>query len=350
MGIGGAERQWTALIPALRDHGLQVSLLTLYEGGPFAQELRRKGVTIESARMSSRADIRGLRRAVGGPSEVDLVVSQSFAGKVIAHAIATRMGAPHVTTEHHASELPRRIHERLALRLLTPHVHATVAVSATQIPDLVKLGYRRDRIRVIPNGVAALAPQRPRGLVRRELGLDDEAFVAILAATLRPEKQAQLFVDAVARANEANARIRGLVAGAGPELEKIDALARATGGIVQTLGNRSDVLDLMGAAETVCLSSLTEALPMACLEAMALAKPVIATDVGGMRDVVEPERTGLLVPRNNTAEFAAALVRLAEDPDLAARLGARAKERQMSRFSSVRMVGDYARLLASVAT
>jgi glycosyltransferase involved in cell wall biosynthesis len=89
---------------------------------------------------------------------------------------------------------------------------------------------------------------------------------------------------------------------------------------------------------------------MVVLEAMALGKPVVATAVGGTGDAVVHEETGLLVPSGDHAAMAAALLRLADAPDLAARLGARAKERQAALFSAERMVDDYARLFESFAT
>ena len=262
LGVGGAERQWVALIPELRRRGFEPSVLTLYDLGALCQELRRQGVTTESARMTGRTDLRGLVHAIAHARAGDVVVSQSFAGQVVAHAIAVRAHVPHVTTEHHGRGLRRRIHERAVLRLLSPHVSAVVAVSPSQVSDLVDLGYRRQRIRVIPNGIAGLVARRSREEVRRELVLPGDAFVAILAATLRPEKRAHVFVEAVARANTANSRVLGLIAGAGPELPRIETLARATGGVVRVLGQRRDIVDILGAADTVCLSSDTEALPM----------------------------------------------------------------------------------------
>jgi glycosyltransferase involved in cell wall biosynthesis len=81
-----------------------------------------------------------------------------------------------------------------------------------------------------------------------------------------------------------------------------------------------------------CLTSETEALPMVLLEAMALGKPVVAIDVGGVRNAVEDGETGLLARRDHPADFADSLLRLADDRGFAARLGARSRERQIARF------------------
>ncbi len=349
LGVGGAERQWATLIPQLRQQGFEPSVLTLYGSGPVAEELHRTEVPTASAGISDRNDLVGIARTAARAPAGDLVVSLSFAGHVVAHCIATRARVPHVTAEHHGHGLPRRRHERALLHLFSPRVTAVVAVSASQIPDLVDVGFRRNRIRIIPNGIGALVTQRTREQVREELGLTGDTFVAVLAARLRPEKQAHVFVEAVARAHAANDRVRGLIAGGGPELQRIEELARATGGTVRALGYRSDVVDVLGAADAVCLSSDAEALPLVILEAMALGKPVVATDVGGIRDAVAHNETGLLVGPGDAEGMAKALEGLAADPGLTVRLGERARQVQATRFSLERMVDDYARLFQSVA-
>jgi glycosyltransferase involved in cell wall biosynthesis len=192
----------------------------------------------------------------------------------------------------------------------------TIAVSPSQIPDLIAVGYRKSNIRVIPNGVPDLAPTRPAAVVRAELDLDEDLFVAVLAARLEPLKQADVFVDAVVRAHRVDDRIRGLVIGSGSEFPRIEALAGDTSGIVRTLGERMDIVDLLAMADVVGLTSKSEALPMVVLEAMALRRPVVATAVGGVPDALADGVAGLLVPPGDAAAFADALVGLAHDPAL----------------------------------
>jgi glycosyltransferase involved in cell wall biosynthesis len=141
--------------------------------------------------------------------------------------------------------------------------------------------------------------------------------------------------------------VRGLIVGGGPERERLRKLAEEDG-VVQVLGERSDVPDIVKAADTACLSSSAEGVPMVLLEAMALGKPIVATDVGGVADAVEHEKTGLLVPSADDEAFASALLRLASDRALAERLGHAARERHRSLFSVERMIADYARVLQEV--
>jgi glycosyltransferase involved in cell wall biosynthesis len=349
LGVGGAERQWAVLIPRLRERGFAPLVLTLLGTGPFYEDLAQQNIPMRFAAMNSRIDLGGIARAFAvGRGGYDLIVSQSFAGQAVAEGIARVARVPHMTAEHQPPDLPRRGHERVMLTHLAPLIEAVVAVTRAQIPDLVDVGYRHSRIRVIPNGIADLVAQQAPTVVRCGLGLEEGQFVAVLAARMHPQKQAELFVDAVARASESEPRIRGIVAGTGPELPRVEAAAARTHGIVRVLGHRADAIDLLAMADVVCLSSFAEGLPMVVLEAMALGKPIVATDVGGIADAVVPDQTGFLVASGDVDQFARALVVLARNPRLAAELGRRAQERQIAYFSADAMADKYALLFESL--
>jgi glycosyltransferase involved in cell wall biosynthesis len=350
LAIGGAERAWAALLPRLAEHGFDVRVLTLRQEGLFFDQLREQGIPAACAHLRRRTDVAGLRRAFrvldGG---VDLVVSQSVDAQVVGVAMARRARVPHVTIDQAGPGLPLTWHQRLLLRtLVAPSVDLLIAVSALQLERLLPLGFRENRIRVIPNAVESLTPRRPRPDVRRELGLDDDAFVALLAADLRPVKNAPLFVEAVTAAARRDSRVRAIVAGGGVDFEEIAALADGTGGVVRMLGPRGDVPELMAAADVVCLSSWTEALPLTLIEAMSLGKPVLSTAVGGVPEIVLDGETGLLVPPGEPEPYADALVRMAGDPALLRRLGDAGRARHHERFDVAQMVADYAEALSGV--
>jgi glycosyltransferase involved in cell wall biosynthesis len=112
---------------------------------------------------------------------------------------------------------------------------------------------------------------------------------------------------------------------------------------VTLLGARRDVLELIAAAGAMCLPSEAEALPMSVLEAMALARPVMATDVGGTRDLVVDGETGYLIPAGDGAALTRSLLALAADTGRADRMGAAGRERQREHFSGERMIDGYER-------
>ncbi len=341
LAVGGAERRLAVLVPALRERGFSPTVITLKHEGRFYDELCAQGVPVHFAAMGSRADLKGARRAfaLARSARPDIVVTHSIDAHVIGHRMATNAGVSHVALEGGGPGLRPALHRRMLYRLVAPRADRVIAVTAAQVPALVSLGYPEHRVVVIPSGVPAPEPRRGRAEVRAELGVGDAEVLALLVATLRPEKRAPLFVDAVAAARGAGAPVRGVVAGAGPELELVREHAAAAG-CVAVLGQRDDVSDLIAAADVVCLTSRTEGLPVVVLETMAVGRPVLATAVGGIPEAVTPE-TGVLVDGDATG-LSDALVRLAGDPGAREAMGRAARARFLAAYTSERMADAYA--------
>jgi glycosyltransferase involved in cell wall biosynthesis len=357
MHRGGAERHWAALIPALARRGAEVRLVCLYDEGPLFAEVRAAGVPAECLGLDGPSDLGGLRRALAeARGRPGAVVTRTVSPQLVGQAIARRAGAAHVFNEHTpltpAGELletrPRRL---LVTRLVAPHVDRTVAVSERQAAPLERLGYRRDRIVTVPNGVFAadVETRLNRAAVRVALGLEEGDFAVLCLANLRPEKGAGAFAEAVARARANGAvGLRGLIAGDGPERARLERRVAELDG-VELLGSRGDVPDLIGGCDALALLSEAEALPMSILEAMALGRPVVATDVGGTREAVADGETGIVVVPGDTAAAADALAALAADPGRARAMGERGRARQRERFDGEAMVDGYWQALAEVA-
>jgi glycosyltransferase involved in cell wall biosynthesis len=350
MRTGGTERHWATLIPELHDRGEAVKLVTLSATGPFFDDVSARGVPTEALWLSRRTDPRGLRRALSlaAAFEPDAVVSRGVSGQLVGEAIARRSRrssgptAVHVMNEHtpltpEGRLVAPRPHQRALTRLVSRAVDAVVAVTQRQVPPLEALGYPRGRIDVVPNGVF----DRDVEGVEPSRELSSDGFAVLCVAGLRPEKRVDLFIEAVATARRENPAIRGYVAGEGPERERLERLADDSG--VALLGVRHDVLELIRAADAVCLPSEAEALPMSILEAMALGRPVVATDVGGTAEEVVDGETGYLVPAGDSAPIRRALLELASDADRARELGAAGRRRQRELFTGEAMVDGYLR-------
>ena len=344
MGTGGAERHWATLIRELAGRGHAVKLLTLAGKGPFFEEVTARGIPTDCVDMSRRLDPRGLRRALSVAAEFGpaAVVSRGVSGQLIGEAIARRSRAVHVYNEHTPLTpagrlLPPRPHQRALTRLVARAIDEVVAVTGRQVPPLEALGYPGRRIEVVPNGVFAREVEG----IEPSAELDGDGFAALCVAGLRPEKRVDLFIQAVGAARRENSEIRGYVAGEGRERERLEPLARQKG--VALLGARRDVLGLIAGAGAMCLPSEAEALPMSVLEAMALARPVVATDVGGTRDLVVDGETGHLVPAGDGLAITRALLELAADRKHADRMGAAGRDRQREHFGGERMVDGYER-------
>jgi glycosyltransferase involved in cell wall biosynthesis len=350
---GGAERQWATLLPGLAGLGFDVSVITLDGRGPYFDELEAGGTQIACAHLRHRADPIGLARVVrlAGPRS-SVVVTRGVSAHLVGQALARRQRAAHVVTEHLGPDPLRmrayRRHQRLLLLPLRPRVTAVVAVAASQRDHLVRDGYPAGAVRVIPNGVAGDPPVGDRATLRAELGVAPGSFLAVLVAALRPEKRATAFVEQVTAAHAADPSIQGLVVGDGPDAAAVARAVERSGGAVRMAGYRADALDVMHAADVVCLTSAVEALPMSVLEAMSVARPVIATAVGGVPEVVTHGETGLVISSERLTEMADALAVLASDRDRAAALGRAGRVRQRQAFSIDAMTAGYAELLRAV--
>jgi glycosyltransferase involved in cell wall biosynthesis len=348
-GVGGAQRLCSTLVAELSEQGFEPSLLTLEGEGRFFEGLGARGIPAHCARSGPPGRARRARRvmAFAAARRPDVVLTRGARPQAVGHAIARAFGAAHVATEHRGPGYPKERGSELLERAVAPHVHRVFAVSARQVGELLERRYRPGGIRMIRNGVQEdfWRSARPRAEARSRLGVERGHFLALMVAVLRPEKRAEAFVRSVIRASRQNPSVRGVVAGPGSGLARVSELARESGGGVRALGEREDVADLMSAANAVCLSSTAEAAPMTLLEGMSLARPVVATDVGGISEIVSHGRTGLLVPTGDEAAFAGALVTLAADPARAESLGRAGRERQRQLFTAERMSLEYASAL-----
>jgi glycosyltransferase involved in cell wall biosynthesis len=163
-------------------------------------------------------------------------------------------------------------------------------------------------------------------------------------AMLRPEKGHAVLLQAARKVVDELPTARFLLAGAGPERGAIETL-RTQLGLKQNvllLGQRDDVPALLAAADVAVLCSLplVETFPNSILEALASSRPVVCTDVGSIREMVEHESTGLIVPPMDPPALAQALTRLLSEPELSRAMGERGRSGVRERFTTERMVRD----------
>jgi glycosyltransferase involved in cell wall biosynthesis len=210
--------------------------------------------------------------------------------------------------------------------------HAVVTNSSAARAQLEREGLPSDRIHVIPNGVA-VERFAPIAIVR-------PVRTIVTVANLRREKAHEVLLRAAARLAPSHPELRFVVAGDGPRAAELRALASTlgVGRQVEFLGHVDDVASLLRGADAFVLPSRSEAFPNAAIEAMAAGLPVVASAVGGLLDLVDDGRTGVLVPPDDPAALAGAIEALVLDPARASRLGAAARGEVAGRYSFDRMV------------
>jgi len=255
--------------------------------------------------------VRALRR---GAKRADLVNANWLAGALIARFA----GRPFVVTLHGSGSAGRFSDLNLAQRsprlvrfLLRP---ARAVICCSEALAVAMRACKVENVHEIPYGVE----------IPTELGVEDDPPKVLFAGRLSPEKR----IDVVAAATDGLPRI---VAGDGP-LRSL--LPDALGFVPQ-----DELFELFERAAVVVLASEREGLPNVVLEAMARAKTVVSTPVGGIPSVIEDGRTGFLVPIGDAAAMRAAVERALADPDLRRRIGAAARER-VREYSSWELIAD----------
>jgi glycosyltransferase involved in cell wall biosynthesis len=230
------------------------------------------------------------------------------------------------------SPLPRwsvKLGNRLAQRVMVNADAIGTFVAAEE-------GCPRDKMVLIPNGVRedALRPPGDPAVKRRELGLPPEARVVGAVSRLAWKKGIRHLVDATPRILESVPEARVVVAGDGPLRAELEGLAAALGvrDRVLFLGSRPDTVELMAAFDVFVLPSVVEGMSNALLEAMAVGRPVVATDVGGNPEVVVDGSTGLIVPPGDAERLAASIRKLLEAPELAVDMGAAGRQRVLEHY------------------
>jgi glycosyltransferase involved in cell wall biosynthesis len=250
----------------------------------------------------------------------------------LAAAVAARV--PAVVATFHVFP-PLRLTRRSVLqqRLLGARVGRGVAVSQA-IAMLVhdELGWPEHKLDVIMNGIAVDRFRRERDpTLRRALTAGSDELLFLTAARLTPQKG----IDVLLRAARSVDGARFAIAGGGPERARLEAEAAELGvdDRVSFLGRRDDVPALLAAADAFVLPSRYEGTPLALLEAMAAGKPVVASAIGGVDEIVAPGESGLLVPADDPEALATTLRRVVAEPELRASLGEAARRRAEAEFS-----------------
>jgi glycosyltransferase involved in cell wall biosynthesis len=191
-----------------------------------------------------------------------------------------------------------------------------------------------------------LHAERLRGDLRRELGFSDETPLVGIVARLVPIKAHEVFLQAAVRVREVLPTAQFLVIGDGERRDELTALSEKLGltECVHFLGWRQEMARLYADLDVVALTSLNEGSPVALIEALASARPVVSTNVGGVPEVVVHGETGLTVRPADSSAFAAAVVAVLSDRPLGERLGQAGRRHVYPRYDSSRLVDDVRQL------
>jgi glycosyltransferase involved in cell wall biosynthesis len=232
---------------------------------------------------------------------------------------------------------------RLLEQLLSRITTRLIGVSEATVDELVCLGVApRSKFVTVPIGLD-LAPYlavEPDARWRTEFGMAPGALVLTFVGRLVPIKRVDLLIDAVAQARATGVDVQLVIAGDGPLRPTLEARAAPLGSAVRFLGFRGDLPAIAAGSDVAILTSDSEGTPVALIEAAAAGLPAIATDVGGVRDIVDDGVTGWLVQPGSVAALSAAIVRAVDRRDALSSMGVAARDHVRERFAADRLLAD----------
>ena len=357
---GGAERHSITLANRLAERGHECAAVYVKNDPSQLDRLQLAEGRVHCLHAQRYLDLPAVRKLRGLIEEfLPAVVVAANPYALLYASLALRLGAarpPLMATFHSTKLLNAKEH----LQMLFYRPFFWNAACAVFVSERQRAHWRRRQVfarrnEVIHNGVDTERWQpwsrEEQAALRRALGFSEDELVLGMSAVLRPEKNPVQLVEAVAALRLRGIPARALLIGDGEMRPAVEARARALGvaADVAITGLQREVRPFVAACDALVLCSSTEALSLAALEAMALGKPVVHSDVGGAPELIRHGRNGFLFPAGDTAALVDRLAQLA-DRSLCQRMGARARECAETRFSERSMVERYEKTLIELET
>jgi glycosyltransferase involved in cell wall biosynthesis len=350
LGTGGTQRHLQQVVALLDPARFHVEVVTLRAGGEVEDELRAGGVSVRSlsvgARLTSPRTLRAIVAAAWAlrRARIDVVHGYQWRPALVGALAGRLAGVPLRLASKRSLTGEDRQAER-AWRHIARQVD-TVIVNADALRVEGEERGMRCRWALLQNGVDTehfrLAPPDPSA--RAALGLDPQRPVVGTIGRLEDRKGHDQLLRAAGTmlAGGNGRRPQIVIVGDGPLRDKLQAQAQSLGVAhsVRFVGTVADVRPSLAAMDVFVLPSHAEGMSNALMEAMAAARPVVATAVGGNTEVVVDGKTGVLIPPADPAAIADAIAALLRDPDRAAGLGAAAREFVTRRFGARARVAE----------
>jgi glycosyltransferase involved in cell wall biosynthesis len=362
--FAGTERHIFDLAGALRQQGVDVRV-ACPQPSALATRISAIGIEVLAIPKKGMIDFAAAKKLKGLLRDRKLDIIHAHNGRTAISAAMAVSGAKVgacVFTQHFLE--PGQDTRKGVKALISKKIHGWknrridefIAISDAVRQSMLQRGEATlDKITLVPNGIPTpdKSKLKPAADIRRELNIAADAPLIVCAARLQPEKDVPTLVSAMASLVKTSPGAVCVIAGEGPQFAMISMQIEDAGlqKNVRLLGFREDAISLMNAGDVFVLPSLAEPFGLVLLEAMSLAKPVIATRAGGPLEIVFENQTGLLVRPAEPGQLCDAIQKLITDPAAAKRFGENGFTRFEERFTAARMakatVGVYEKSLAA---
>jgi glycosyltransferase involved in cell wall biosynthesis len=352
LAIGGLQQVVLTLCKTIDRRRFEIDVLCLRALGEFAPEIEQLGipVTLLPQKPQGTDYLSFLKVArILRDRQIDVIHTHNTQPLLDGGIGALLAGVPTIVHTDHGRQFPDKRRYMFAEWLLSHCVYRVVGVSdrtSKNLIDFERISPRR--IVTIRNGIVGETYQRSFETLakRRELGIPDSASIIGLGARLTEEKGISFLLHAISAMLGKQPNLLLVVAGDGPLRRRLEDEAQQLGvaSHVRFIGTRTDMPELMRLFDIFVLPSISEGLPMVLLEALAAGRPVVATNVGGISEVVRDGHNGFLVPSRDSAALASSLSRLLNDRDLVEGFGRNSRAMFESGLSAEHMARSYEQL------
>lgn len=349
----GAEKQLALLATHLPPNRFERNVITLARNGPYEEDLKQLGINVTCLHKHWKLDpftCWKLRREIQR-YQPDIIHSWMFTAnfytRLAAPRPARRLGAKIVISER-CVDLWKGPDRRWVDRQLISRTDCLLANSEAVAAYYREQGYTDEQIRVIPNGIDL--PKEENAIDRREflskLGFSEQTQLVCYVGRLATQKRVEDLVWAFQMLRQIHSPCGMLIIGDGPERIKLEELARHFGcdHLIRFLGHQADSHDYVKHADCVWLASSYEGMSNSVMEAMAVGKPVVASDIPANRELVEEGVTGYLAPLGDSPAFAQFTRELFLDPVRTRAFGNAAREKMKSRHSVSQLIDRHVTL------
>lgn len=336
----------------------RVSILCLDEPGLWAADLRRRGVSVYCVWRQPGLDLSMLVKIARIARENGIAIIHAHQCTPWFYGALSRLiySSPRLLLQEHGRFYPeedkpvRRFVNRMAV---VPLSHRFIAVSQDVRSRLERYeGLNAARTQVIYNGVdvGVCLSLAERAALRQELGFGQDDFIIGTVGRFDPIKNLPMLIRSLAAAREEVRLIHGLLVGDGPEFAAVQALIKALGlnDVVCLTGFRNDARRLVQCMDLFVLSSFSEGISMALIEAMASGVPVAVTGVGGNPEIVLEGQTGWVVPSEAVEVLTAVMLEAYRNEVLRTRFARAGRQRFEEKFTFAHMIESYRELYQSM--
>jgi glycosyltransferase involved in cell wall biosynthesis len=355
LGRGGAEAQLFRAACGLRSYGFDTHVVSILSSDYYGARLEQEGVPLTYLNASRTTHpvriLSGFLRYVKKLGPV-AVVGFNYPGSMLARAGGTLARIPivisSIRTENFGSSW-----RRLSLAWTDSWATVTTTNSDAVARKLIDAGAAsRGRVRVIPNGLdlQAVGPhlRRERAAIRESLGVGEDDFLWLAAGRFEEPKDYPNLLTSIALLAKSAIPLKLAIAGDGPMQQAVrhQVVALGLGHTVQLLGRRDDVTTYMAAADATVLASAWESSPNVVIESLAVGTPVVCTDVGGVREIVQHGCSGLIVqPRDSVALAGAMSTLMGRSENERRQMGAAGRKHIEENFGLDRVLGCWSGML-----